>query len=376
MFGAPGQRGARERISSPGDRSPNDAGGLDETAPLVTGKRPPSPADVECGGGGGGASGAEREKAIAAPTALWIVILYYTLSSGTLLVINKVAIVALPAPTFVLLLQILASASAVAGAHLAGAVTIAPATRRELLHFLPVVASFLGTIYANMKVLQHSNVETFITFRSSTPIVLAFCDYAFLGRALPCARSWGSLAALLLSAAGYAVFDRGFVVNAYAWLLVWYCFFVFEGVWVKHVCDTVPMNNWARVFYANAMSAPVLAAVLLAAGKERALLAATRWTLANAGPVALSCAVGVAMSHSSYLLRSHASATTAAVVGIVCKLLSVLINLAIWDRHAGPTQLAFLLVGIFAAAAYRQAPLRSAAPPPGPADAPPGKVPS
>lgn len=35
----------------------------------------------------------------------------------------------------------------------------------------------------------------------------------------------------------------------------------------------------------------------------------------------------------------------------------------IWDRHAGPAQLGFLLVGIFAAAAYRQAPLRSAVAP-------------
>ena len=243
--------------------------------------------------------------------------MYYTLASGTLLVINKVPIVMLPAPTFVLLLQILSSAGAVAGAHLAGAVTIAPATTRELLHFLPIVAAFLGTIYANMKVLQHSNVETFITYRSSTPIVLAVCDYVFLGRQLPCACSWDSLGALLMSAAGYAAFDRGFVVNAYAWLLVWYCFFVFEGVWVKHVCDSVPMTNWARVFYANAMSAPVLGAVLLLASEERALVAATQWTLSNAGPLALSCAVGVAMSHASYLLRSNAAATTAAVVGIV-----------------------------------------------------------
>ena len=92
--------------------------------------------------------------------------------------------------------------------------------------------------------------------------------------------------------------------------------------------------------------------------KEQALLAGTVWTLRVLGPVVLSCIMGVAMSHASYLLRSHASATTAAVVGIVCKLLSVVLNLAIWDKHAGPTQLALLIVGIFAAAAYRQAPLR------------------
>lgn len=299
-----------------------------------------------------------QEEADDSKRPLWIVILYYTLASGTLLVINKVAIVQLPAPTFVLLAQLIFSAAAVMGAHLLGAVTITQATARQLMHFLPVVLGFLGTIYANIKVLQHSNVETFITFRSSTPIVLAFCDWCFLGRQLPSRRSWLSLSALLLSCAGYAYFDKGFEVDAYVWLVIWYVFFTFEGVWVKHMCDTVPMGNWSRVYYANLMSAPLLAAVLVTSKKEQALLAATSWTISNAGPVLLSCVIGVAMSHASYLLRSHAAATTAAVVGIVCKLLSVSINLAIWDKHATGAQLAFLLTGIFAAAAYEQAPLR------------------
>jgi GDP-mannose transporter len=165
---------------------------------------------------------------------------YYTLASGTLLVINKVAIVALPAPSFVLLLQLLASAGAVLAAHGVGAVTITPATSRQLLHFLPVTIGFLGTIYANIKVLQHSNVDTFITFRSSTPLVLAFCDWAFLGRQLPCGRSWSSLGLLLLSSAGYAYFDKGFVMDAYLWLFIWYVFFTFEGVWVKHMVSGRP----------------------------------------------------------------------------------------------------------------------------------------
>jgi GDP-mannose transporter len=78
-------------------------------------------------------------------------------------------------------------------------------------------------------------VETFITFRCSTPLVLSFFDWALLGRKLPTARSWAALAALLLSSVGYAWFDKGFVVNAYAWLFVWYVFFTFEGVWVKHM---------------------------------------------------------------------------------------------------------------------------------------------
>lgn len=87
--------------------------------------------------------------------------------------------------------------------------------------FVWVIVGFLGTIFANIKVLQNANVETFITFRSSTPLVLSLCDYFFLGRALPNARSWLCLLVLVLGAAGYVMVDDGFHVEAYVWLAIW-----------------------------------------------------------------------------------------------------------------------------------------------------------
>ena len=53
--------------------------------------------------------------------------------------------------------------------------------------------------------LLHADVETFITFRSSTPMVLSVCDYVFLGRQLPNARSWACLVVLVLGSIGYVV---------------------------------------------------------------------------------------------------------------------------------------------------------------------------
>jgi solute carrier family 35 protein len=82
-------------------------------------------------------------------------------------------------------------------------------------------------------VLEHSNVETFITFRSSTPVILSLCDYLFLGRELPSPRSWVALLLLVASSAGYAFFDQGFVVTAYFWLAVWYFFFTWDCVYNK-----------------------------------------------------------------------------------------------------------------------------------------------
>ena len=52
------------------------------------------------------------------------------------------------------------------------------------------------------------------------------------------------------------------------------------------------------------------------------------------------------------------SATSFTVIGNVCKILTVLINVSIWDKHASPLGLSFLCVCLVGAAAYQQSPLR------------------
>merc|ERR1711920_749286 len=77
-----------------------------------------------------------------------------------------------------------------------------------------------------------------------------------------------------------------------------------------------------------------------------------RWLL-------LSCVVGVGISWSGWNCRSKISATAYTLLGVVCKFISVQINVAIWDKHATPTGLAWLGVCLASSATYRQAPLRS-----------------
>ncbi|KXZ48130.1 hypothetical protein GPECTOR_30g226 [Gonium pectorale] len=287
-----------------------------------------------------------------------LVILYYAFCSSTMLVINKVAIHQLPCPIFLLCIQLLTSAVIVwAGNHL-GIVQADAVDWAKLRKFIWVVAGFLGTIFANIKVLQNANVETFITFRSSTPLVLSLCDYIFLGRALPTARSWASLVLLLAGSAGYVLVDSSFKVHAYYWLMLWYAFFTFDTVYVKHMCDTVKMTNWSRVYYTNAIAlVPLLFALPLTG--EHHKLATVAWTPGLLGPVILSCLMGVCMSHSAYLLRDTVSATLFTIVGILCKIITVVINVLIWDKHATPTGIAFLLVCVLAGTFYEQSPKRA-----------------
>lgn len=95
---------------------------------------------------------------------------------------------------------------------------------------MPVACAFLGAIFTNIKTLQYANVETFIVFRASTPIIVSVCDYLFLGRELPSARSWLSLLGLVIGAFVYVITDSSFHVTGYYWVCVWYCVFCFDQV--------------------------------------------------------------------------------------------------------------------------------------------------
>lgn len=288
-----------------------------------------------------------------------LAIAYYSACSSTLLVINKVALYVFPAPVSLLSVQFWFAVLFLFGLCKSKHVNIEPLRWSTARQFTPVVVSFLGTLVCNAKVLQFSNVETFITFRSSTPLVLCICDYIFLGRELPSLRSVISLLAVLASCTGYALVDHAFDVRAYSWLAAWFvCFTAYEVV-VKHLCDTLYLDNWTRVVYTNGMAGLILVVALPFATNERAVIAATTWTVSKLAVIIASCVVGMGVSHSAYLMRSNCSATMSAVVGIMCKVITVIINVLIWDKHASRDEFVCLAFGLMAGMFYEQAPIRS-----------------
>lgn len=286
-----------------------------------------------------------------------LIILYYAACSSTMLVINKVTVHFLPAPTFVLICQLAVSALTVRVCDSLGYLEADKIEWAKFKRFAWVIVGFLGTIFCNIKVLQYSNVETFITFRSSTPLVLSLCDFFFLGRAWPNLRSWICLLFLVLGSIGYVMVDSGFEVRAYAWLFAWYIFFVFDTVYVKHMCESVQMTNWGRVYYTNALALLPLC-IVLPSISEQNILAQVEWTWPVVGPLLLSCVVGVCMSHAAYMLRDAVSATLFTIVGIICKIVTVIINVLIWDKHAEPAGIAFLGICVLAGTFYQQSPKR------------------
>ena len=111
------------------------------------------------------------QQEMAASKMLFAVVGYATCSS-LMLVMNKVAVHAQPAPSFVLLCR-----SSARGPFklvgCCGCIVVDDLEWNKLKAFLPVSMAFLACIFANIKTLQYANVETFVVFRASTPLFLA-----------------------------------------------------------------------------------------------------------------------------------------------------------------------------------------------------------
>jgi solute carrier family 35 protein len=286
-----------------------------------------------------------------------LAIVGYGACSSLMLVVNKVCVHLLPAPSFVLLAQFFCSWFAVKACGMAGLITVDKLESGKMRAFLPVSLAFLAAVFANMKTLQFANVETFIVFRASTPLTISICDYLCLGRELPNLRSVTCLSVLLCCATGYVLSDAQFKVHGYVWVAVWYVIFCFDQLYIKYAVDHVKVeSNWGRVFYTNLWACILAGAV--SALTEPDVLLAFEWSSSSIAALTVSCFLGVGMSYFAFLCRSQVSATYFTVIGNVCKVITVLVNVFIWDKHATNTGLGFLFACLFAAYFYEQSPMR------------------
>mmetsp|Transcript_13554 Transcript_13554/g.19145 ORF Transcript_13554/g.19145 Transcript_13554/m.19145 type:complete len:312 (-) Transcript_13554:254-1189(-) len=281
----------------------------------------------------------------------------YMLCSATLLISNKLAVHLLPAPSFILFAQLMGTVLVV---QLAGALNYISPDKLEwnkAVKFFPVALIFLSTIFLNIKSLQYANVETFMVFRFSTPLCISIADYVFLGRQLPSRRSWMCLIALLVGAIGYASTDSHFQVEGYTFCAIWYVVFCLDQIYLKHITNTVKMDsNWGRVYYSNLLASCPL--IFTFGGDASEWDALKECTLSGIMAVTLSVVLGAAMSYFAWSARSLLSATSFTIVGNVCKLLTIVINVMLWNKHASPIGIVCLLFCLAAAYFYKQAPMR------------------
>ena len=293
-----------------------------------------------------------------------ISILFYSVCSSTLLVINKLAVKTVQSTSLVLTVQFLASVLAVMLANRwnPAATKLEQLTVSKCTAFSGVVLLFCFCLYANVKALELNSVETVIVFRALTPIGVCLLEYRFLGRELPGRRSFLALLAIASGAGLYSLSSptstRVTDTSGQLWLLAYFAAITSELAFVKYIIESLPMSTWTRMYYNNLLSIPVVLLMGLCSDDltPSRLNLVTQPTWSSFAILLLAGVVGVAISYAAFQLRSLVSATSFTVVGVLCKLGTVLISRLVWRENL--TFLGYCGLGlcILAGCCYEQAP--------------------
>lgn len=263
----------------------------------------------------------------------------YCLSASLLSIINKWAVMKFPYPGALTALQYFTSAF---GVFVCGRLKWVEHDSLDLMtmwRFLPAAIIFYLSLFTNSELLLHANVDTFIVFRSAVPIFVAVGETLFLHQPWPSLKTWASLATIFGGGVIYVLTDYRFTVMAYSWALAYLVSMTIDFVYIKHVVMTIGLNTWGLVLYNNLEALLLFPLELLIMGElkkiEHEIADESDWhSFGVVLPVGLSCLFGLAISFFGFSCRKAISATGFTVLGIVNKLLTVVINLVIWDKHS------------------------------------------
>lgn len=283
----------------------------------------------------------------------------YCLSASLLSIINKWAVMKFPYPGALTALQYFTSA---AGVFLFGWFKFIEHDRLDLLtmwRFLPAAIIFYLSLFTNSELLLHANVDTFIVFRSVVPIFVAVGETLFLHQPWPSVKTWVSLATIFVGSVLYVATDYQLTFLAYSWALAYLVSMTIDFVYIKHVVMTIGLNTWGLVLYNNIEALMLFPLELLIMGElkkiKHEISDETDWySFQVVLPVGLSCLFGLSISFFGFSCRRAISATGFTVLGIVNKLLTVVINLVIWDKHSTWVGTVGLLVCMLGGVMYQQ----------------------
>lgn len=297
-------------------------------------------------------------------------IIAYSFCSASMLLVNKLVLSVIPMPSSVTLTQLVAAVALIYLLKFFKVCEVDAFEKDKVKLYSIYVVVFVLSIYANMKTLQASNIETVIIFRAMTPIVVAFMEAFFLGREFPSRRSLFALSLIVLGALGYVNTDPEFKaagMSAYFWPVCYLLFICLLMTYGKKLVSDVELTLAGSVLYTNALSVVPMGMLFVITSEASTTNeeGANMSMLDYIDPYSfmlllLSCAVGAGIGFAGWWCRSEVSATSYTLIGVLNKFATITVNLLMWDQHATPLGLACLCLCLLGGVLYQQAPMKHA----------------
>lgn len=283
--------------------------------------------------------------------------LLYFFCSASMLLFNKLAINSYPAPALLILIQYTFCVFIVSLLSCFSFVDADPLRWEVVKKYWPVPALFACAIFANNKILQYANIETFIVVRNTTPLFVATIEFFLMGKNIPSVRSLFCFLLIIFGAVCYGLTDQGFRLESYLWAIFYIIVLCSEMVFVKHIFNSVKMTTWGRMLYTNSLSIP-FQPVFIYATQEYLLYSQLILTSTGFIYICLTCIGGFGISFAGIGFRSRVSATTFTLIGVVNKVITITVNYFMWEKHASTAGLVSLALCLIGSTLYQPASFR------------------
>lgn len=311
--------------------------------------------------------------AVLRQASIFGIALGYCISASLLSIINKWAVMRFPYPGALTALQY---STSVAGVLIGGRLKLLDHDglhARKLWRFLPAAAVFYISIFTNSELLLHSNVDTFIVIRSAVPIFVAAGETLFLHQPCPSLKTWLALATIFGGSVVYVVADGEASVMAYSWGVAYLVSMSIDLVYIKHVVTNIGLGTWGLVLYNNLEALLLFPLELVVMGEWKKLRHWNRdwnnwdwdwdwdwYSYEVVLAVGLSCLLGLCISFFGFSCRRAISATGFTVMGTVNKLVTVVLNLVVWEKHSEFVGTVGLLICMMGGIMYQQSTTKKA----------------
>ena len=124
----------------------------------------------------------------------------------------------------------------------------------KMWQFLPAVVMFYISVAANLKLLQHANVDTYIVVRACVPLITCFLEIKIMGTPVPSVKTLMSMVLIVASSIVYIMTDSDFKWAAYMYAILYMLAMAIDTILIKKVVEDVSLTRWGLVFYNNAIA--------------------------------------------------------------------------------------------------------------------------
>lgn len=250
----------------------------------------------------------------------------YCLTSVFMVLANKYALAAVPgasSPTCLLFLQCAICAVLVASCQLLGLVKFQPLNWRVLRAWMPSNMLFVLMLWTSVVALRYLSVPMVTVLKSLSNVFTIAGDYMLFGRTY-FSGVWWSLVLITLSSIAGGLTDLEFNMLGYAWQLLNCAVTAAYSLYIKKAMedaaeantDKQPLSENSMVLLNNALSLPMLAAMMAVTG-ELDTLAASLSNMASAEFAAVAIVSGIisfGLSYSSLWFLSVSTPTSYSLV--------------------------------------------------------------